>query len=47
MNYSKLLFTILQNYGTMELWLTKENYGAMDKTMELYNDQWNSDLWRK
>ena len=40
-NYSKL-FTILQNYDTMELWFTMENYGTVDKTMILYWDFRNS-----
>ena len=30
------------NYGTM-----KNNYGTMDKTMVLYQEQWNFDSRRK
>ena len=30
-HYSLLQFIILQNYGTMELWFTMENYGTMEK----------------
>ena len=27
------MFTLVQNYGIMELWFTMENYGAMEKNM--------------
>ena len=45
---------MLQNYGTMKLLFTMENYGAVeknyyttDKTMVLYREPWNFDLRRK
>ena len=34
--YSLLWSIILENYGTMELWLTMENCGTMEKTMILW-----------
>ena len=46
-NFRLLLFTILQNYGTMGLWLNMENYGTLDKTMVLYRELYNFDLRRK
>ena len=38
--YSLLQFTVLQNYGTMELWFTMKNYGTMEKTMVLWTKLW-------
>ena len=34
-NYTLLKFTILQNYSTMEISFTMENYGTMEKTIAL------------
>ena len=34
-------FTLVQNYGIMELWFTMENYVDMEKTMV----QWKKKLW--
>ena len=37
---TKKNYTILQNYGTMELWFTMKNYGTMEKTMVLWKKLW-------
>ena len=34
------VYTILINYGTMELRFTMENYGIMEKTMVLWIKLW-------
>ena len=39
-NKEEFYFTLLQNYGTMELWFTMENYGTIDKTMVLWTKLW-------